>query len=286
MKNYYKTKQFILIAFVSLITMSTYGQKNSNKPEYQVVLKSEVEWSYLNPARKDKAPMAGTLWGNRKGKEATGFLLKPSDGFQSPPHTHNVSYRAVVISGLIHNDDPNATSMWLPAGSFWTQPKGEVHITAAKGSNTLAYVEIEEGPYLVLPPEDHFDSGERPINVDKTNMVWLDAGDVTWIEQPGKIKTKAKIAFLWGKVEEGELNGTFIKLPSGFSGKIKSNGESFRSVIIQGTPHHRIPGEDQITTLEPGSFFSSQGKAEHIIRAEKETILYVRSEGEYVLLSE
>jgi hypothetical protein len=71
-------------------------------------LKSEVEWTYLNPARKDKAPMAGTLWGDRKGNGPTGFLLKPPEDFQSPPHIHNVSYRGIVIKGVIHNDDPDA----------------------------------------------------------------------------------------------------------------------------------------------------------------------------------
>ena len=36
----------------------------------------------------------------------------------------------------------------MPAGSFWTQPAGEVHITSARGQETIAYVEIDEGPYL------------------------------------------------------------------------------------------------------------------------------------------
>lgn len=85
---------------------------------------SEVEWEKMNPARGDKSPQAGTLWGDRKGKVPTGFLAKFVDGFSSPPHIHNATYRAVVISGLIHNDDPAAAESWMPTGSFWTQPKG------------------------------------------------------------------------------------------------------------------------------------------------------------------
>ncbi|MET0000674.1 MAG: DUF4437 domain-containing protein, partial [Candidatus Thiodiazotropha lotti] len=130
-----------------------------------MVLASEINWEQLNPARGDKSPQAGTLWGDRKGSVPTGFLAKFVDGFSSPPHIHNVTYRAVVISGTIHNDDPDAADMWMPAGSFWTQPKGEVHITSAKGSTNIALVEIERGPYLVLPVEKAFDAGERPINV-------------------------------------------------------------------------------------------------------------------------
>lgn len=105
------------------------------------------------------------------------------NGFSSPPHIHNVTYRAVVMTGLIHNDDPKAELMWMPAGSFWTQPVGEAHITAAKGENVMAYIEIDEGPYLVKPTEQAYDSGERPVNVDADNIVWLDAQKTNWIDK-------------------------------------------------------------------------------------------------------
>ncbi|MBT8207053.1 MAG: DUF4437 domain-containing protein, partial [Acidimicrobiia bacterium] len=42
----------------------------------QVVLASEVEWEPLNPARGDSSPKAGTLWGDRNGTGATGFLVQ------------------------------------------------------------------------------------------------------------------------------------------------------------------------------------------------------------------
>ena len=238
----------------------------------KVVLASEVEWSYLNPKRKEKTPMAGTLWGDRNSTKPTGFLLKPKNGFSSPPHIHNVSYRGIVISGLIHNDDPNATDMWMPAGSFWTQPKGEIHITSAKGSNILAYIEIERGPYLVLPKEKHFDSGEKLINVDKSNIVWLNNSDITWNENNG-----AQTAFLW-KGENG-FNGTFIKLQPRFSGLINSKGSIFGAVVIKGQLNYT--GEKP-TILKAGSYFSTEGEAIHNISSnEVETILYIRTNGAY-----
>ncbi len=255
------------------------------EPTNEVVLTSEVEWTYLNPARRDKAPMAGTLWGNRSGRGPTGFLLKPKDGFQSPPHIHNVSYRGVVISGLIHNDDPDAEVMWMPAGSFWTQPKGEVHITAAKGTDTLAYIEIEKGPYLVLPSKEAFLDKERPVNVDRSNIVWLDASDTAWIDQP-EMQASAKgprLAFLWGSPQDGQLNGTLVKLPAGYIGKIRSHGSTFRAVIIQGQPQYKVPSETDVKILEPGSYFSSKGASEHQIssRAGEDSIIYIRTDGQY-----
>lgn len=230
---------------------------------------SEVDWTHLNPKRGDLAPRAGTLWGNRNGTEPTGFLLKPPSNFESPPHIHNVSYRGVVIQGVIHNDDPNAAEMWMPPGSFWTQPKGEVHITAAEGSDSLAYIEIEKGPYLVLPEEEHFDSGERPVNVDEQNIVWLNASDISWIEQAG-----ARVAFLW---QEGELNGTFIKLHADFDGTIESSGSTFRAVLIKG----ELEYEDK--DLAPGSGIEAVGPASLEIEADAETVLYVRSDGKYTI---
>lgn len=186
-----------------ILTMSLsllLAQMATAEPTKEIVLAAEVNWTHLNPKRGDLAPKAGTLWGDRNGNEPTGYLLKPTDGFQSPLHIHNVSYRAVVIRGLIYNDDPDAANMWMPAGSFWTQPKVEVHITASMGKDALAYIEIEEGPYLVHPADEAFDSGERPVNVDKSNIVWLDASDITWVDQHGVADAGKgpKVAYLWG----------------------------------------------------------------------------------------
>lgn len=250
------------------------GPSAAAVPASKVILVSEVEWEQLNPARGDKSPQAGTLWGDRNGTVPTGFLVEFVDGFSSPPHIHNATYRAVVIRGRIHNDDPNAAEMWMPPVSFWTQPKGEVHITAAKGAINVALVEIDKGPYLVLPPEEAFDSGERPINVDPSNIVWVDP--------PGMLTSanETKLAYLWGALQDGQSNGTFIKLPAGFTGKILSHGAIFHAVVIKGQPQYLGTG---IQTLEPGSYFGSKGESVHQIssKAGEESIIYVRTDGKY-----
>lgn len=61
-------------------------------PTNKILLSSEIDWEKLNPARGDQSPQAGTIWGDRKGTEPTGFLAKFVDGFSSPPHIHNVTY--------------------------------------------------------------------------------------------------------------------------------------------------------------------------------------------------
>jgi quercetin dioxygenase-like cupin family protein len=280
-------KTFISLTLAIFVTIwgSTQVASQSIDPKPEVVLTSEVEWSPLNPARGDQSPRAGTLWGDRTNSGASGFLVEFVDGFSSPPHIHNVTYRGVVISGTIHNDDPNAENMWMPAGSFWTQPAGDVHITSAEGSNNLAYIEIEEGPYLVLPTEEAFDNGEKPINVYESNIVWLDASNITWINRPEMSASAdgAKVAFLWGNPQDGELNGTLVKLSPGFTGEIRNQGSAFRAVVIQGRSQYQMLGETEIVTLEPGSYFGSEGELVHQVscEAEAECIIYVRTEGKY-----
>jgi len=268
-------KRFLSLALAGhLIALAGAAVASESTPTHEVVLASEVAWEPLNPARGASSPKAGTLWGDRNGMGPTGFLASFVDGFSSPPHIHNVTYRAVVISGLIHNDDPKAEKMWMPAGSFWTQPRGEVHITAAKGPTNVALVEIERAPYLVRGPEEGFDSGERPINVDASNIVWAD--------QPGMpaIADGPKVAFLWGRPQHGGPNGTFVKLPAGFDAEIRSAGPTFRAVVIKGRPEYL--GADRMS-LEPGSYFGSKGAAVHRLSAgaAEASVIYISTDGSY-----
>jgi hypothetical protein len=249
--------------------------------EENAVLASDVEWTPLNPLRGDKAPKAATLWGDRSGTGPSGFLVRFADGFSSPPHIHNVTYRGVVISGLVHNDDPDAVDMWMPAGSFWTQPAGEVHITAAKGSNSVAYIEIEQASYLVLPPNEAFDVGSRPINVHASNIVWTDLPGVPASATP------QRVAFLWGDPQDGQPHGMLVKLPAGYHGELRSDGACNRAVVITGQIGHQLLGGADMRKLEPGSYFSSSGNAVHRLSCDgaDECIIYMRTDGSIDLAS-
>lgn len=245
----------------------------------EVIAYDDIEWGWLNPLRGDKSPAAGKLWGDRTDTLASGFLVKFKKGFASPPHIHNVTYRGVVIKGLLHNDDDQAEKQWLPPGSFWIQPAGEAHITAANAEENLAYIEIQEGPYLVKPTKDAFDNGERPVNVDENNLVWLNATDISWLTNESAIET----AFLWGTHQENKLRASLIKLPKGFEGYIKNLSSNFRAVVIKGTLAHQINGNKFIRLLEKGSYFGAKKDALHtiMVKDDDEAILYVRSNGNF-----
>ena len=111
-------------------------------------------------------------------------------------------------------------------------------------STAVMLVEIDREPYLVRTPEEAFDNGERPINVDASNLVWVDTPGVTGSA------SGPKVAYLWGKLQAGQSNGTFVKLPAEFTGEIHSQGSTFRAVVIGGQPQYL--GED-VKILEPGS---------------------------------
>lgn len=242
----------------------------------EIVPVSGVAWELLNPARGDASPRAATLWGDLNGSAPTGFLARFVDGFSSPAHIHNVSYRAVVIEGSLHNDDPEAAALWMPPGSFWIQPRGEVHITAAQGEANLALVEIDQGPYLVRPPEEAFDCGERPINIDASNVVWIAQG-------PDQDPLDGlAVAYLWGALQEGQANGTFVRLPAGVAVSIHSRAATCRAVVIQGSLRH---ADEPAVALEPGSYVGSTGDVVHRVTSngDEAAILYVRTEGSYEL---
>ncbi|MBK1791624.1 DUF4437 domain-containing protein [Persicirhabdus sediminis] len=275
-----------LSALIPANAQTDAANNNDKNDKAEVVLLADIDWEQLNPARGDQSPQAGTLWGDRKADVATGYLGVFTDGFSSPPHIHNVSYRALVISGLMHNDDPSAEKMWMPAGSFWTQPQGEAHITAAKGDKNIAYIEIDSGPYLVEPTEQAFDNGERPINVHSSNIVWLSASDSSWIESndPAEDGKSPQITHLWGKPVDGQLNGSMIKLPAGYSGKISGTNDRYRAIIISGNPSYSAETNADGIQLEPGCYFSSnKSGSSSFISSKDECIIYIRAIGRYQL---
>lgn len=264
----------LLSGCVSIQSISDKSKPAEIEQNNKVVLASEIEWQALNPARGNKSPLAANLWGDRNNEVATGFLVKFVDGFSSPPHIHNTTYRAVVISGLIHNDDPDAAPMWMPKGSFWTQPKGEIHITAAQGNHNVALVEIDKGPYLVMPSDNAFDSGARPINVDVSNLIWLD------LPSDSSSTSGVKIAYLWGNMDNGSFNGSFLRLSSGFNFNISTQASIFHAVVISGnTIYHQIKPKE----LTPGSYFGSNGNSLHKLSSgsTEETVIYIRTNGNF-----
>ncbi|WP_341225811.1 DUF4437 domain-containing protein [uncultured Arcticibacterium sp.] len=279
-------KKYALITLLQVLSVFAFAQtpkSDSVKSKDEVVTAENVEWGWLNPLRGDKSPAAGKLWGDRTDTLASGFLVKFNKGFSSPPHIHNITYRGVVIKGLLHNDDEKAAEMWLPAGSFWQQPAGEAHITAASGEANMAYIEIQEGPYLVKPTSEAFDNGERPVNVDKSNLVWLNASDITWVSNNSNVQT----AFLWGSHAEGELSGSMLKLPAGFVGEIKNISPNFRAIIIQGNLAHQVSGEDEKIALEAGTYFGAAENSTHKIsvKEDQEAIIYIRTNGKFEVVA-
>ncbi len=243
--------------------------------DVKVMLPTEVEWQQLNPAR-PASPKAGTLWGDRNSEGPTGFLLRPTDGFRSPPHIHNVSYRGVVIAGQLHNLDPKEADVWMGPGSFWTQPKGDVHITAARGSERLAYIEIDEGPYLVRPTEQAFASDDMLVNVDAAEIVWLNPTTAK-----ADAAAPAQVAFLWGDANGDAPRGVFVKLVAGSSYRLSSSVSTLRAVVVAGLAD---PLGKSGQRLSPGGFLSSDaGQIAVKCASEQACTFYVRLQGKLTL---
>ncbi|MEM1331254.1 MAG: DUF4437 domain-containing protein [Planctomycetota bacterium] len=251
--------------------------------QLKVVPYGEVDWGALNPARGAAGPGAADLWGDRTADGATGFLVRFAEGFSSPPHIHNTTYRGVVIEGLVHNDDPDAAESWMPPGSYWTQPAGEVHITSAKGDGRVAYIEIQTGPYLVMPPEQATDNGERAINVHAGNLVWLDASTSRQISVPQSIAPEdgPRIAFLWGDPRDDQPAGVMVALPADGTATLSVASGDLRAVVIRGDADVHAPGGVIHEGLGSGSFVGASGESGLEVKwsTTSPTWLYVRTSG-------
>ncbi|WP_424987458.1 DUF4437 domain-containing protein [Microbulbifer sp. S227A] len=271
-------------ALAVALAIATTGALAGAADANELVRDTDVEFIPLNPKRGDASPRAGALWGNIRENVPSGMLVTFQDGFSSPPHIHNITYRAVVIKGEVHNDDPAAAEMWMGPGSFWVQPLGEDHITASRGENEgergVIFLEILSGPYLVQPSDQAFDDGERPINVEARNVVWLDSDAAQWIEADG-----VEMSYLWGNLRTGEKSGSFVRMPAGFFGTISTEAPLLRAVTIQGTTEVTMSGESATESLNPGSYFGSRGAASHAVSctSEEACILYMHAEGVYTL---
>ncbi len=252
--------------------------------ETEIVSQGDVSFIPLNPDRGDAAPQAGALWGDIRKDVGTGTLVKFKPNFSSPPHIHNITYRAIVMEGMVHNDDPNAEVMWMGPGSYWTQPAGQNHITSAGPEGATIFLEILSGPYKVMPSEQATETEESPINMAASNIVWLDSADVDWIVQGNAGADGAEIAFLWDTPEDGNVNGTLLKMPAGYSGTLASSGNKLHAVIIAGSIKVSTDG-GQTARLGTGSRVGSQGEARHMLSCDGEggCLIYVSSNGEYKL---
>lgn len=265
----------VMYLFISMFFIVPHSYAGSSSSE--VTSADEIEWGYLNPLRGKLSPGAADLWGNRTKDRATGMLVRFNKGFASPPHIHNITYRGVVIEGLLHNDDPGAKEMWMPNASFWTQPAGEKHITAANGETNMIYLEIDRGPYLVQPSTEQFDNGERPLNLHSSNIVWLSDKDEQKVEANG-----VQIVSLWGGASPNDLGGFMLKLPAHFKGEIVTESPEFRAIIIQGIVTYQSVDSFLEKNLNAGSYFGSEETFKHMITvSNKESILYLRSTSQF-----
>jgi len=264
MINLVPVKTIVLTAL--LLPFSAIG--DTDKRSSAVTLPSQIIWGHLNPLRGDKSPAAANLWGDRTSNVATGMLVRFNQGFSSPPHIHNVSYRGIVIDGLLHNDEPIAKKMWMPQGSFWTQPAGGNHITAANGKTNLIYLEIDHGPYLVRPSDKQFDNNQTPIN-RHSNMI-------KWQTLTNGVMTSS----LW-QAKGKQIAGTMIKLAPGFSGELISSAEELKMVVIAGEVKYHSEETPEPMLLVPSSFVSSTGQFKHQITANNGVTLYIRHNGDW-----
>jgi len=145
--------------------------------------------------------------------------------------------------------------MWMPRGSYWTQPAGEPHVTSAKEEINTAFIEIDSGPYLVKSVNKAYDNGERPFNIHSSNITWQQAENI-------------KVAPLWAS-KNGQITGKMIQ----FQNQVNLKVNEAKLVLIQGN----VTLNRQL--LEPGSLIEVNGFGSLAVLCQKSMNcrLYIKS---------
>lgn len=246
--------------------------------EAGIVIKQpgDLEAIPLNPDRGDAAPQASVLWGDIREDMASGTLLRFKDGFSSPPHIHNITYRAIVIEGDVHNAPPEEPQVWMGPGSFWAQAAGENHITEAKpGASALAFLEIQEGPYKVMPPEERFSSPDESVNLKAEDMEWTSVAGAGWADGDDAIEATS----LWGSDEAGQPHGRLVRMGAGSSATITFADRALKAVVIDGSVEHSVEGVSDPVALGEGAYFSTNAAVPNSLNCTASSCLvYLRTE--------
>jgi hypothetical protein len=82
-----------------------------------------------------------------------GTFIKMPAGFVSPPHTHSDDYWSVVLTGVMVNGRPGSKDIPLPAGSYYFQKGGEVHVTKCLTATECVFFVNQIGKFDFMKAE-------------------------------------------------------------------------------------------------------------------------------------
>ena len=133
------------------------------------------------------------------------------------------------------------------------------------------------GLYDVLPVENASNNEAKATPIHASNVVWVEPDGMP------ALANGPKVAVLWGNPNDDQPSATLVKLPAGFIGMMRSHGSTFHAVAVEGRQEYQEPDKNDVTDLEPGSYFSSKGESMHQVSCEEEgdCILYVRAGGRF-----
>ena len=213
------------------------------------------------------------------------FLLKVPAGFPGVMHTHEASYRAVVVSGSIRHwhlgENPDEVEA-LGAGGTWSQQAGVAHQEDNLSDEATIVLLTFDGPFNLDPHEDAVDT-EPPAVVNKgepTSLPFESREFVPFGDSP------FEVSFVDGDPTTGP--STFLlKMPAGFPGLMHTHEASYRAVVLSGQVRHWHLGEDpdEVEVLGAGGTWSQQAGVAHQEDnfSDEDTILLITMDGPFDL---
>ncbi len=109
----------------------------------------EIQWVKA-PFGPEVSPVMGDF---SSGQHVT--LVRFAPGMKTPVHTHSHSYTGVVLSGTTRHYVPGQkdTEVELPAGSHWSIPGNQEHISECLGDEECVMVLYQSDKFDFMPTE-------------------------------------------------------------------------------------------------------------------------------------
>ena len=133
-------KLSLALSLAGFVSPALSAEPQKSSVEIQIAKKALV-WNGFNK---------GIRIAFAKGNAKTGplsFFLRMRPGYRSGKHTHGGNYHGVVLEGTITNPVAGSSSAKrLAAGSYWFQPKAQIHETNCVSNNhCVVYIQQQMG---------------------------------------------------------------------------------------------------------------------------------------------
>lgn len=234
-----------------------------------------------------------------EGKSFT-VLLKFPAKYTIPPHTHLVTERVTVLSGVLgfgHGEKYDKSKLKeLTAGGIVMVPAGHAHFVTTKEATVVQLQGVGPWGIFYIDPKDdpRQPAAVKPAQVDhptdsEIQTTELNLADMKWNPAPPSIPAGAEIAVLEGTPPFGPGKSFVfrLKFPAGYKIPVHHHLVSERVTVLAGTLKFGMGDkwdDAAMKSLKAGGEILMPRDHKHFVQAEGETIVQLQGVGPWGII--